>query len=77
MRAHGDSSASSVGDTFAKASDNSQANLNGGSPHRAALGQVERIPSGGPLSDTTSHSKIFSHSAPPPRQSFPLALQIL
>ena len=34
MRAHGDSSASSVGDTFAKPSDNSQANLNGGSSHR-------------------------------------------
>jgi hypothetical protein len=44
MREHGDSSASSDGDTFAKASDNSQANLNGGSPHRPALGQVKRIP---------------------------------
>ncbi len=37
MRAHGDSSASSVMDTFAEASDSSQANLNGGSSHRAAL----------------------------------------
>jgi hypothetical protein len=47
MRAHGDSSANSVGDTFAKASDNSQANLNGGSPPRAALGQVkESCPAG-------------------------------
>jgi hypothetical protein len=47
MRAHGDSSASSVMDTFAEASDNSQANLNGGSSHRAALGQVkESCPAG-------------------------------
>ncbi len=47
MRAHGDSSASSVMDTFAEASDSSQANLNGGSSHRAALGQVkESCPAG-------------------------------
>ena len=43
MRAHGDSSASSVMDTFAEASDSSQANLNGGSSHRAALVSGERL----------------------------------
>jgi hypothetical protein len=75
MRAHGDSSASSAGDTFAKASDNSQANLYGGSPPRAALGQVKESCPAGPLSDAASHSKIFSHPTPPPRESFPLALQ--
>jgi hypothetical protein len=75
MRAHGDSSASSVIDTFAEAPDDSQGNNNGDSSRRAALGQVNEILSGGPLSDTASHSKIFSRPAPLPRQSFPLALR--
>jgi len=47
MRAHGDSSASSVADTLIERRHKSQAVRPGGSSHRAALGQVkESCPAG-------------------------------
>jgi hypothetical protein len=64
-------------DTFAEASDNSQANLNGGSPRHAALGQVKESCPAGPQIVAASHPKILNHPTPPALQSFPLALQIL
>ena len=74
MRAHGDSSASSVADTLINHRHRRKQS------HRWLVasrgpGPGNRILSGGPLSDATSHPEIDSHLTPPPPQSFPLALQ--